>query len=157
MSGCIGGIVVLNIATWQATYPELPINPALITRYFSVAQLYLDNTPNSPVVDASPGGARETLLYLLVAHLAKLYATINGQPPSALVGRINEASEGSVQVRATFDAGNGAAWYVQTQYGASYWAATAGYRMARYLPGPRRRVEIAELLFGTSYGPNPGW
>ena len=156
MSCTIGGIVTFDYNLWRATFPELQASQALATLYFGTAQLFLDNSPRSPVRDSSPGGQRAILLNLLVAHLVKLYAPQNGQPASPIVGRINEAAEGSVTVRATFDAGNGAAWYLQTQYGATYWAATAGYRMARYLPGPQRPTDPWRMVFGTGNRIN-GW
>src|SRR5262249_37816262 len=73
---------------------------------------------------------------------------VNGQPstdPGALpnpgtVGRVASATEGSVSV--TLEMPNqpaAAAWYLQTPYGASFWAATALYRTARYVPGPAMR------------------
>jgi hypothetical protein len=79
---------------------------------------------------------RALLLNMLTAHLAALYAGVNGQSPSPLVGRINTATEGSVSVGAAMDGVPGtAAWFLQTKYGASFWQATARYRTMRYVPG----------------------
>jgi hypothetical protein len=85
---------------------------------------------------------------MLTAHIAWLNAprdadgnpASTGSPASPIVGRINSASEGSVSVQA--DIGDATAgspsqpWYMQTRYGAAYWAATAQYRTARYVANP---------------------
>lgn len=124
-------VVSFNYATWSARYPELSaVGSDLAQAYFNEATLYLDNTDASLVQDIN---ARATLLNMLTAHIAQL----NMPGSSPLVGRITNASEGSVSVATTYsDAMPGSmAWYVQTKYGASYWQATAQYRMMRYIPG----------------------
>jgi len=131
MSGTIG-VVTFNYSAFGALFPELlaTVTPAQAQAYFSRATLQLDNTPNSIVQDASPGGLRETLLYLLVAHLAVL-----GQRDANQVGRISDAAQGTVHV--AFDAGppmGTSAWFMQTRYGAEYWQATAVYRTFQPVP-----------------------
>jgi hypothetical protein len=71
-----------------------------------------------------------------MAHIAKLNAPIGGDPPSGLVGRISNASEGSVSVGVAYPEVAGAEWFNQTRYGAMFWQATKQYRMAQYFPGP---------------------
>lgn len=132
MSGT-SGIVTFDDAAWVVAYPNFASVPeATAQTYFNRATLYLDNTPGSIVQDASVGGQRETLLYLLTAHIAQLAA--NFASGNTLVGRISTASEGSVSVATDYAAPGSAAWYVQTGYGADYWAATAQYRTFRYVP-----------------------
>ncbi len=140
MSGAVTpGVVTFVYATWWARYPELGawVGPAQAQQYFNEACLYLDNTGCSRVQDASPGGARATILNMLTAHLAKLNAPINDEPPSGLVGRVASAGEGSVSVSTDFAVPGTAAWYAQTPYGASAWQALAPYRMACYVPSWR--------------------
>ena len=99
---------------------------------FAQACIYLNNTDLSPVADVA---IRATLLNMLTAHICQLQYGANGKGPSGLVGQITGATEGSVSVTAAqIDAPGTAAWYMQTQYGASYWAATAQYRIGRYVP-----------------------
>lgn len=86
----------------------------------------------SPVTDI---GTRQNLIGLMMAHIATLLAPINGQPATTLVGRITNASEGSVSVSSDFPSDPTSAWYTQTKYGAMFWAATARYRTFRYVPG----------------------
>jgi hypothetical protein len=78
---------------------------------------------------------------MVTAHIAALNAPIGGQPSSPLVGRINNATEGTISVQTQMDYPAGSAqWFVQTKYGAAYWAATAGFRTMRYLgPGQQAR------------------
>lgn len=131
MSGTIG-VVTFNYQTFAALFPELlaTVSPAQAQAYFSRATLQLDNTPSSIIQDSSPGGLRETLLYLLVAHLAVL-----GQRDANQVGRISDAAQGSVHV--TFEGGppsGTSAWFMQTRYGNEYWQATANFRTFQPIP-----------------------
>lgn len=134
------GVVSFDYTGWSARYPELSssVNSALATLYFGEATLYLDNTDCSIVVDL---GQRTTLLNMITAHIAQLNAPIGGQPATPLVGRIETASEGSVSVTAKYadQVPGSMAWFIQTKYGAAYWAASAIYRTMRYVL-PNRRV-----------------
>lgn len=130
--------VVFDYIAWAAMYPYLAqsVNSAQGQLYFYQATLYCDNSPCSIVDNCQ--GQRVLLLYMLVAHIALLNASINGQPPSGVVGRINSATEGSVSVSTEMNYAAGSAqWFMQTQPGASYWAAMAPYRTMTYVAGPR--------------------
>ena len=135
---CAGGVVVFSYADWSAMYPELSASvlQPQAQGYFNQAQLYCDNTPSSPITDTSPGGQRETLLNMMTAHITALNASLNGQPSSPLVGRISNASQGSVSVATQFDVPPGCPqFYAQTKYGVAFWVATAQYRTMQYVPG----------------------
>ncbi len=129
--------VVVDPVAFLARYPEFQsVNQATLQAYFNEATLYLNNTDASLVTDGSVGGQRSMLLNMATAHITALNATVNGVSPSPLVGRIDQATQGSVSVHA--DMGpvtNSQAWWMQTKYGAAYWAATASYRTMRYVPG----------------------
>jgi hypothetical protein len=127
-------IAVFDFATWAARYPELAsISSVLAGAYFSEACLYLDNTDASLVKDAN---IRLMLLNILTAHIAKMNAAINGIPASDIVGRISNATEGSVSVGAELQLPQGIPqWYGQTRYGIAYWTAMAPYRTMRYRVG----------------------
>ena len=126
-------VAVFDYTTWAARYPELAatVDAALAGIYFDEACLYLNNTDASSVVNAAK---RLVLLNMLTAHIAAM----NMPGSSALVGRISNASEGSVSVAADYQAPGTAAWYAQTKYGAAYWQATVAYRMAKYVAPPCR-------------------
>lgn len=127
-------IVTFDPALFVARYPEFSgVAPSLLSLFFSEATLYLDNTDQS-YISAIP--ERTMLLNMLTAHVA----TLNGQPggtagSGGLVGRIDSATEGSVSVSAKYsDMVSGTmAWYIQTLYGAAYWAATGRYRTMQYV------------------------
>lgn len=130
------GIAVFNYATWAASYPELAtsVDAAAAQRYFDTAGFLLTNTDCSVVQDV---GRRLVLLNMLTAHLAKLFATINGAAPSGLVGAVKSATEGSVSVATGLGEMSGSeAFYAQTPYGFLFWQATRKYRSATYVPGP---------------------
>ena len=126
-------VAVFNYGAWVARYPEFAakVTQPLAEAYFGEATLYLDNTDASIVpADAVTYQPRLSLLNMLVAHIAALNAPNNGR--EGLVGRISSATQGSVSVSTDNGAQPGtAAWFQQTQYGASYWQATARYRTFR--------------------------
>jgi len=131
--------VAFDYTYWSARYPELASSVAQATAaaYFFEAGLYCDNTAMSPVHDDSVGGERYLFLHMLTAHIAALYAPLGSQPSSTLVGRISNASQGSVSVQTQLDVPAGSAqWFAQTKYGLSFWQASARYRRFRYV-GPR--------------------
>lgn len=123
--------VTFDYQKWIKRYPEFAtVDPVLAQAYFDEATLYLKNDGSSPVPTETE---QLTLLNMITAHIAKLNATINGVAPSELVGRITDASEGSVSVGVDKQALPGsAAWFAQTKYGFAYWQATRGYRTAHY-------------------------
>lgn len=153
------GVVVFNFAEWITTYPEFnDANSALVGMYFNLATLNLSNCCGSPVPDPN---VRQTLLYLLTAHLAMLFvpATANNQQPPGIVGRISSATEGSVSVSADFPATAESAWFLQTKYGAAFWQTTAVMRTAHYVPAPQSccgPIGPFDIGFGPGWN-NGGW
>lgn len=131
-------IATFDYSAWSARYPDLAANvpESLASLYFSEAGLYLDNSDCSPVQDI---GQRTMLLYMLVAHIAYLnLPETSGGNGGGMVGRVSSASRGSVSVGSEMPSQPGsAAWFNQTQYGASFWQATAWLRTARYVHIPR--------------------
>jgi len=145
VSDQVAGPVKFDYAWFQRRYPELSewCSPDQAEMYFDLATGFLDNRDsgglqpwcrsvrNSPVTDIK---RRQQLLGLLTAHVATLFAPINGVASPTLVGRITSASEGSVSVSAEFPNLPGAEWFNQTKYGAMFWQLTKQYRLARYYP-----------------------
>ena len=128
------GVVVFDPASFIARFPEFAtVNADALTAYFNESTLVLDNSDASMVQQIEQ---RTPLLWLLTAHLAALCSGVNGQTPAQLVGRINNASEGSVSVATDYGTQPAtAAWYTQTKYGAQYWQMTASIRAMHYVPG----------------------
>lgn len=134
----MGVQVAFNYAAWVARYPEFAaVNEITADAYFAEASIYHRNDGGGPVEDAT---VQLALLNMMTAHVAQLYATINGVPASPLVGRVSNASEGSVSVATEGFQGvvGSQQWLTQTRYGSSYWFATTPYRTMRYLRGPQR-------------------
>lgn len=128
------GVVTFDPAAFIVRFPEFTtVSADALTAYFNESTLVLDNTDASMVQQIEQ---RTPLLWLLTAHLTALYSGVNGQTPAQLVGRINNASEGSVSVATDYGTQPAtAAWYLQTKYGAQYWQMTASIRAMQYVPG----------------------
>lgn len=131
--------VTFDYATWILIYPQFASlsQTQVINGALPIAQLYCRNDGQGPV---STPETQTTLLGLMVAHICQLMYGVNGQAASGLVGRISDATEGSVSVSADFPTTPNNAWFMQTPFGAAFWAATAAYRTMRYIPGPRRNM-----------------
>lgn len=130
-------VAVFDYAVWAARYPELAgaVDETLAIALFAEAGLYLDNTDTSIVQDPA---IRLMLLNMIVAHLAVLGGALEGGTPTGQVGRVAEATEGSVSVKLDTGLSPGTAtWWSLTTYGFNFWAATKRYRSMHYRPGPR--------------------
>ena len=110
-------------------YPEFAsISNSVLTSYFSEAVVFLNKRIQCN---------RVVYLNMITAHIAALFSGVNGNQPTGVVGRVSQATEGSVSAsleyaKVTSDL---QAWFNQTTYGAEYWALSAGYRTAFYIPG----------------------
>lgn len=122
-------VVVLDIPTFRAMYPEFDaVADAQIMQAFNAACLFCSNSAASPVpYEPGVNTERETLLYLLTCHILTL-----GMRGGIVVGSMTAAAEGSVNTSFATPQAVNAAWYNQTQCGATYWAATLKYRQGRY-------------------------
>lgn len=131
-----GAVATLVVSNFKDAYPVFAaLSPAQIEESFSLATVYLRNDGTGPV---STVPLQTSLLYMLTAHIAQLMYGTTGTNASGVVGRVNSASEGSVSIGADWPTTANNAWFLQTPYGANFWQATAGYRMARYVVGPTR-------------------
>lgn len=129
--------VDFDYSTWVATYPMFAtLTPEqVVDGALPIAEIYWRNDGTGP---ARSIAQQTNILGLIVAHICQLMYGINGQSPSGLVGRISDATEGSVSVSTDFPLTPTNAWFMQTVFGAMFWQATAPYRTMRYVPGPRR-------------------
>lgn len=134
----MGVVVQFDLAAWRALYPQFSAvtDDQIEDLCLPIAEVACRNDGGGPVTKAS---IQTTLLNLMVAHVAQLNfaPTAAGITPggSGVVGRVNSATEGSVSVQAEMAATQNSQWYLQTQYGATYWQLTAPYRTMRYVPG----------------------
>lgn len=133
----MGVKIDFSVTNFKAAYPQFATlsDTQIVQGALPVAELYCRNDGGGPVSTAE---TQTTLLNLMVAHICQLMYGANGQQPAGIVGRISDASEGSVSVSAEFPMTPTNAWFMQTPFGAAFWQATAAYRTMRYVPGPRR-------------------
>ena len=128
------GVVDFDYDVWIARYPEFAtsVSSVLAGSYFTEATLYCDNTGWSVIWNADQ---RALLLGMLTAHIAFLN---NPTTSTSAVGRINNATQGTVKVSSELKYPAGSAqWYAQSKYGIAYWEATAQFRVAQYIPSPQ--------------------
>lgn len=137
-------VVIFDPAEFKAAFPEFAAVPDLrLTTTFTAATAILDNTDASIVQDVDK---REAMFYYLVAHLLTLFGTTvagsAGAGPSGVVGRLSSATEGSVSSSFEMNVppNASAAWWNQTQYGATFWLMTLPYRSMRYVAAGRSGV-----------------
>lgn len=122
-----------NQTAFLARYPEFTAystaNPAALPAMFLEAQLYFSIFSNPNAL---------TYLNMITAHIAFIGGALSADGQTRPVGRVSDASEGSVA--ASFDytpatPGSGA-WFNQSQYGAAFWQATSSLRGFRYRARP---------------------
>lgn len=131
------GVVTFDPTAFKAQFPSfVALSDASLQLCFDLGTLLLDNSACSIVQDVAK---RTPLLSLLTAHIAHIQFGENGIAPTDVVGRIERADQGTVAMRAEWalQYNSHAAYYLQSKYGALYWSATAQYRSALYVPGPR--------------------
>ena len=149
----MGVIVQPDYTGFTTRYPQFgvsgsqPVSSDLYTLYFSEAGLYQNNEGGGPINNSTRA---LQLMQMLVAHIAFLNtAPGTGGDASPLVGRVSNATEGSVTVGTTNEYPPGSAqWFQQTKFGAAWWQATAQYRTMRYRPGPVMGVPANQGRFG---------
>ena len=130
------GVVMFDPAEFVGMYPPFAtVAPTALQMNFDLATLILNNSPKSRIASVL---VRKPILYLLTAHMTQLLNGKNGEQPSDVVGRISDASEGSVSVSAEWasQVSANAAWFLQTQYGATAWQMMAQFRTMQYFAAP---------------------
>jgi hypothetical protein len=134
-------VAVFDYALWGVLFPELAAVPEPVAQMFFdiAAGSLVDNSDCSVVKDVK---VRSTLLDYATAHLASLagYPLPTGSTtptPSGSVGRVSSASEGAVSASMGYgQVRESQAWWVQTQYGASFWQFTRAFRTFRFSARP---------------------
>lgn len=127
-------VVAFDVNEFKTRYTEfLAVSDAFLSACFDEAGLYLSNRDNSPVQDVT---RRAMLLNMLTAHIAFLGGALSADGQAKPVGRLSQASEGSVSASFEGMPPGSAQWFQQTQYGASFWQATSALRGFRYRSCP---------------------
>lgn len=125
------GIVQFDPTAFKSAFPAFAtLDDAVLTANFNFATLQLNNSYGSIVQDVN---TRAQLLNLLTAHITALLNGVNGKPPTGTVGRVANATQGSVSVQLDFRTDSeAAAFYAQTTWGSLFWQLTVVYRTFRY-------------------------
>jgi hypothetical protein len=135
-------------ADWVAMFPAFAAcSPAQGAAWFDLADSYFENDTCNPVFRVSAARFAR-YLYMLTSHIAWLNAprdadgnpAATGQMAPNLVGRINSAAEGSVNVGVELNASGSPseAFFSQTEWGLMFWQATSQFRTMRYSARPTR-------------------
>lgn len=119
--------VVLTYEEFNQSYPELNVDENAYNWAIGLAQIMLDNGPNSIICCKCN---RAQLLYLLAAHLLFLKNRGAGN-----VGSVSNAHEGSVSVGYASLGQLGQNYFGQSQYGLLFWQLISKYMSGFYVPG----------------------
>lgn len=138
----MGVVVAFDYASWAARYPTLAttVDEALATQFWVEASIFQRNDGGGPVCSAA---LQSALLNMLTAHIAILNgAGSPGGVPSGLVGRVANATQGSVSVGTSYinPTTDLQAWASQTGPGAEWYAATSQFRTFQYRAPPRQSL-----------------
>lgn len=138
--------IAFNYQQWVSQYPEFASVPeAEAQNCFDAA---IANVPVERIICPLE---QARLLNLATAHVAKLFAAVNGALPSSLiVGKMTNATEGSVTIGLSYSdpTTDTQAWWNQTSYGALFWVSTLKYRTAFYVAGPQYSRAALVPFFG---------
>ena len=127
--------VAFDPVAFKARYPEFAaVADPLLQACFDEAGLYLSNS-EKPVANET---RRLVLFNMLTAHIAFIGGALSADSMPRPVGRLSQASEGSVSAAFENLAPGSAAWFQQSQYGAAFWQATTSLRGFRYIAQPTR-------------------
>ena len=153
-------VVASDYTLWSLRYPEFGngnVSEPLFNLYWAEAAMYCANDDCALIpADPTTYQPRLNILNALTAHVAALNATVAGQAPSPLVGRIASAGEGSVNVAVELDTPQSAAYFTQTKYGLAAWQMMASFRTARYCASPGRFAQPNLGTYATING-RPYW
>lgn len=158
----MSGPVTFVFSDWAAAFPPFAnIGEPLATQFFTQATFICANEACNPLNGVT--GMLQQALWLLTAHIAWLQSPrdASGNPAasgsvSPIVGRVSTATEGSVSIGTDMgdvNAGSPSqAWFMQTQWGSTYWTMTMGIRTAQYVPAPFPRFPIRPAYTGRRWG-----
>ena len=125
-------VVAFNAANFKLRYPAFAsVANATLQYCFNDSGLYLNNEDDSVVADLTE---RESLLWMLTAHIAVLTGVLGATGSAAPVGRTSSASRGTVSSSFEYAVPGTHQWFAQTQYGAMFLQATRSLRAFVYRP-----------------------
>ena len=118
-----GGVVALDIPAFRAEFPQFADETAwpdaMLQAQWRVAGRFVDNSETSRL----PYEFRADVLPFVLCHLLALTGRNGG-----LMGALTSATQGSVSAGSTWTPRQNAAWWQQTQCGATAWELLLPYR-----------------------------
>lgn len=124
--------VTFDPVAFKVRYPEFAaVDNSYLQACFDEATLYLSNDDCSIVQDLN---VRQSLLWMLTAHIAFTGGALNPDKTPNPPGRLSSATEGSVSISTEYNIGMNGVWFSTSQYGANFWQATLRFRQFRYRP-----------------------
>lgn len=119
-------VVAFDPAEFRAIMPQFTAMPDAQLEYaFDVACQLVDNTERSRIPYNPPTvKTRKIILYAVVCHLATLEMRGGG-----IVGNMTNATQGSVSAGFSAPTNPSAAWWNQTQCGATAWQMLQPYAL----------------------------
>jgi len=126
--------VVFDVTGFKTRYPEFAaVDSGLLSACFTEATLYLSNGDSSRVQNITK---RALMLNMLTAHIAFIGGALGGDGQPRPVGRLASGSEGTVSASFEGPTPGTSTWFMQSQYGAAFWQASAMYRGFQYRSQP---------------------
>jgi len=126
--------VIFDVTVFKTRYPEFAaVNAGLLGACFDEATLYLSNGDGSRVQNVTK---RTLMLNMLTAHIAFIGGALSPDGQAKPVGRLSSGSEGSVSASFEGPTPGSSSWFMQSQYGAAFWQASAMYRGFQYRSQP---------------------
>jgi len=120
--------VTFDFSEFATRYPEFAaVSPSLLAAKWDEADLYFTND----LTRITDVGRLRILFDMLTAHIAFIGGALEADGKPRPVGRLSNASEGTVSAAFDYNADAGSeSWFLQTQYGAAFWRATAWIRLS---------------------------
>lgn len=146
------GIATFDYDMWAILYPAFTdkvLEPQATALFNQAGLLYLDNSDCSRVQDVN---ARQQILYLITAHLAAMSPQGGNQ---GQVGRLSDASQGTVHARFEYKGTEDSQWWDQTTYGTMAYQALRPYRVGFYAPPPLKPINPIGRGFRNGYSSWP--
>src|SRR5579859_2558681 len=117
----MGAVATFVLADWRAAYPMFSnvSDGQLEGPVLTLASQYCRNDGCSPIPDQYVD-LQTQALYLMMAHICQLMFGTAANPASGIVGRISDATEGSVSIGTEYMPMTPTnAWFNQTTFGAA--------------------------------------
>ncbi|WP_186145994.1 DUF4054 domain-containing protein [Burkholderia gladioli] len=130
------GVVTFDPAAFKAAFSAFEnVDPEVLSGYFAMAEMFLNNSPASAVQNLA---MRAQLLNLITAHLAFLMgrAAAGDGSQAAIVGQMVSAGQGSVNAAFAQSQSQSSAFWAQSQYGITFWQMALPFRTFRYMAAP---------------------